>query len=202
MNSSLKELLKDYKPYINGHQNMKKASVLIPIVRKNNEDFILFEVRSKTLRSQPNEISFPGGMIEENETPIAACIRETCEELGTIDSNIEIVSELDLFLSPADIIIHTFVGFIHDLESLNPNIDEVDHIFLVPLSHLLENEPLRYKNEVRVVPNKNFPYDLIPNKGNYKFKSGNYDSLFYKYNDYVIWGITGKILENFLNLIK
>lgn len=202
MNSSLKELLKDYKPYINGHQNMKKASVLIPIVKKNNEDFILFEVRSKTLRSQPNEISFPGGMIEENETPIAACIRETCEELGTIDSNIEIVSELDLFLSPADIIIHTFVGFIHDLESLNPNIDEVDHIFLVPLSHLLENEPLRYKNEVRVVPNKNFPYDLIPNKGNYKFKSGNYDSLFYKYNDYVIWGITGKILENFLNLIK
>lgn len=202
MNSNLKELLKDYKPYINGHQNMKKASVLIPIVRKNNEDFILFEVRSKTLRSQPNEISFPGGMIEKNETSITACIRETCEELGTIDSNIEIVSELDLFLSPADIIIHTFVGFIHDLESLNPNIDEVDHIFLVPLSHLLENEPLRYKNEVRVVPNKNFPYDLIPNKENYKFKSGNYDSLFYKYNDYVIWGITGKILENFLNLIK
>ncbi|WP_317852355.1 NUDIX hydrolase [Paraclostridium sp. AKS81] len=119
-----------------------------------------------------------------------------------MDSNIEIVSELDLFLSPADIIIHTFVGFIHDLESLNPNIDEVDHIFLVPLSHLLENDPLRYKNEVRVVPNKNFPYDLIPNKENYKFKSGNYDSLFYKYNDYVIWGITGKILENFLNLVK
>lgn len=202
MSSNLKELLKDYKPYINGHQNMKKASVLIPIVKKNNEDFILFEVRSKTLRSQPNEISFPGGMIEKNETPIIACIRETCEELGTIDSNIEIVSELDLFLSPADIIIHTFVGFIHDLESLNPNIDEVDHIFLVPLSHLLENDPLRYKNEVRVVPNKNFPYDLIPNKENYKFKSGNYDSLFYKYNDYVIWGITGKILENFLNLIK
>lgn len=202
MSSNLKELLKDYKPYINGHQNMKKASVLIPIVKKNNEDFILFEVRSKTLRSQPNEISFPGGTIEKNETPIIACIRETCEELGTIDSNIEIVSELDLFLSPADIIIHTFVGFIHDLESLNPNIDEVDHIFLVPLSHLLENDPLRYKNEVRVVPNKNFPYDLIPNKENYKFKSGNYDSLFYKYNDYVIWGITGKILENFLNLIK
>lgn len=34
MSSNLKELLKDYKPYINGHQNMKKASVLIPIVKK------------------------------------------------------------------------------------------------------------------------------------------------------------------------
>jgi 8-oxo-dGTP pyrophosphatase MutT (NUDIX family) len=202
MNDSLKELLKNYKPYINGHQNMKKASVFIPIVKKNNTNFIIFEVRSKTLRSQPNEISFPGGMIEEDETPISACIRETCEELGTSESNIEIISELDLFVSPADLIIHPFVGFIHDLKILKPNADEVDHIFLVPLSHLLENDPLRYKNEVRVIPNKNFPYDLIPNKESYKFKSGNYDSLFYKYNNYVIWGTTGKILENFLNLIK
>lgn len=202
MNDSLKELLKNYKPYINGHQNMKKASVFIPIVKKNNTNFIIFELRSKTLRSQPNEISFPGGMIEEDETPISACIRETCEELGTSESNIEIISELDLFVSPADLIIHPFVGFIHDLKILKPNADEVDHIFLVPLSHLLENDPLRYKNEVRVIPNKNFPYDLIPNKESYKFKSGNYDSLFYKYNNYVIWGTTGKILENFLNLIK
>lgn len=202
MNDSLKELLKNYKPYINGHQNMKKASVFIPIVKKNNTNFIIFEVRSETLRSQPNEISFPGGMIEENETPISACIRETCEELGTSESNIEIISELDLFVGPADLIIHPFVGFIHDLKTLKPNADEVDHIFLVPLSHLLENDPLRYKNEVRVIPNKNFPYNLIPNKESYKFKSGNYDSLFYKYNNYVIWGTTGKILENFLNLIK
>lgn len=202
MNDSLKELLKNYKPYINGHESMKRASVFIPIVKKNNTNFIVFEVRSKTLRSQPNEISFPGGIIEESETPLCACIRETCEELGTSESNIEIISELDLFVNPSDIIIHPFVGFIHNLEILNPNVDEVDHIFLVPLSHLLENDPLRYKNEVRVIPNKNFPYNLIPNKESYKFKSGSYDSLFYKYNDYVIWGITGKILENFLSLIK
>lgn len=202
MIKNIKNTLKNFTPYINGHEAMKKASVLIPIVSINNVNHILFEVRSEKLRSQPNEISFPGGVIENNETPVVACIRETCEELGTNPNNIEIISEIDLFISPANIIIHPFVGIIKDISDLNISLDEVDHTFLVPISHLLENKPICYKNKVQVVPNKNFPYEIIPNKNNYKFKSGNYDSLFYIYNDYVIWGITGKILENFLNIIS
>ena len=54
-----------FTPYINGYQNMKRASVLIPIIKKDNSYEILFEVRAKTLRSQPNEIAFPGGKIEK-----------------------------------------------------------------------------------------------------------------------------------------
>ena len=202
MIKDLKDIFKDYTPYINGHENMKKASVLIPIIKLKDSHFILFEVRSKTLKSQPSEISFPGGKIEVNETPYEACVRETCEELGTISSNIEILSELDLFISPSNLIIHPFVGIIKNIDILNINKDEVDHIFLVPISHLLENEPIKYENEVKVIPNKNFPYELIPHKKNYKFQRGYYDSLFYMYKNYVIWGITGKILDNFLKLLK
>lgn len=202
MENNIKKLFKNYKPYINGHESMKKAAVLIPIVNINNTNFVLFEVRSKTLNSQPSEISFPGGKIEQGETPILACIRETCEELGTKNSNIEIISELDLFINHAHMLIHPFVGFIKDTNVLTPNIDEVDHIFLVPLSHLVQNQPKRYKNEVKVIPNEDFPYELIPHKENYKFQSGYYDSLFYTYENYVIWGITAKILQNFLNIIS
>lgn len=201
MIDELKESLKNYKPYVNGHEYMKKASVFIPIVKKDNEHFILFELRSKNLKSQPSEISFPGGKIELDETPIQAAIRETCEELGTVDTNLEIISELDLFISPANMIIHPFVGMIYDIDSLNINKDEVDHLFLVPISYLLNNTPSCYKNEVKVIPNENFPYELIPNKENYKFQSGYYDALFYFYKDYVIWGITAKILESFLNIL-
>ena len=46
-----------------------------------------------------------------------------------------------------------------------------------------------------------FPYK-IPNKENYKFAVGKYSTLFYEYKNYVIWGITAKILENFLDFIK
>lgn len=201
MIDKLKKSLENYNPYINGHKLMKKASVLIPIVKKDSEYFILFELRSKNMKSQPSEISFPGGKIDGNETPIQAAIRETCEELGTYKSNIDIISELDLFISPANILIHPFVGIINDIDNLNINKDEVDHIFLVPISYLLNNNPLHYKNEVTVIPSHDFPYDLIPHKENYKFQSGYYDSLFYIYNNYVIWGITAKILENFLDFL-
>ena len=64
----IKDKFDNFKPYINGYQNMKRASVLVPIIKNNDSHEILFEVRSKTLRSQPNEIAFPGGKIEENET--------------------------------------------------------------------------------------------------------------------------------------
>lgn len=202
MIEDLKNKFKNYKPYINGYKNMKRASVLIPIVKKDNTHYVLFQVRSKNLKNQPNEVSFPGGKIESNESPVDAVIRETCEELGTISQNITIISPLDLLITPGDMIIHPFVGYLNNINNLNINKDEVDHIFLVPISYLLENKPCIYNNEVKIIPNENFPYDIIPNKKNYKFATSNYRILFYKYEDYVIWGITAKILENFLEFLE
>ena len=99
-------------------------------------------------------------------------------------------------------IIHPFVGYLNDYNNLNINKDEVDHIFLVPVSYLLEYNPSLYNNEVKIIPNDDFPYDIIPSKNNYKFATSNYRVLFYEYKDYVIWGITAKILENFLEFLK
>lgn len=192
---------KNYKPYINGSKDMKKSSVLIPIIKKDDSYFILFQVRSSTLKTQPNEICFPGGKIEYNEKPIYTCVRETCEELGITNDNIEIISELDLFITPSNMIIHPFLGIIKNIDNLNINKDEVDHVFLVPITYLLKNKPITYTNEVSIIPSNDFPYEIIPNQTNYKFAKGNYDVLFYKYNDYIIWGITAKILENFLNIL-
>ena len=202
MIEDLKNKFENYKPYINGYKNMKRASVLIPIVKKDNTHYILFEVRSKNLKTQPSEISFPGGKIEINESPLDAVIRETCEEIGTTKENIDIISPLDLLITPGNMIIHPFVGYLNDYDNLNINKYEVDHIFLVPIPYLLEYNPSLYNNEVKIIPNDDFPYDIIPNKNNYKFATSNYKVLFYEYKDYVIWGITAKILENFLEFLK
>lgn len=202
MIDSIKNKLKDYNPYIIGHQNMKISSVLIPIVKKDGIYQILFQVRSKNLKFQPNEISFPGGKIEQNETPYDAVIRETIEELGINKTDLEIISEVDLLVTHSNMIIHPFVGYINDLNNLNINKYEVDHIFFVPISYLLEFTPNEYKNEVRIVPNKDFPYDIIPNKNDYKFINGYDSTIFYEYKNYVIWGITAKILNNFLMFIS
>lgn len=41
----IKDKFSGFTPYINGYQNMKRASVLIPIIKRNNSYEILFEVR-------------------------------------------------------------------------------------------------------------------------------------------------------------
>ncbi|MGL6107236.1 NUDIX hydrolase [Romboutsia sp.] len=202
MINTIKNKLKDYNPYINGYQSMKISSVLIPIVKKDNIYHILFQVRSKNLKFQPSEISFPGGGVEPNETPYDAVIRETVEELGINKTDIDIISEVDLLVTHSNMIIHPFVGYIDSLDNLNINKDEVDHIFLVPISYLLDFSPSEYKNEVKIVPSEDFPYEIIPNKNNYKFISGYESTIFYEYNNYVIWGITAKILNNFLRFIS
>ena len=182
MINDIKIKFKNYKPYINGSKDMKKASVLIPIIKKDDSYFILFQVRSSTLKTQPNEICFPGGKIEYNEKPIYTCVRETCEELGVTIDNIEIISELDLLITPSNMIIHPFLGILKSIDNLNINKDEVDHVFLVPITYLLKNKPITYTNEVSIIPSNDFPYEIIPNQTNYKFAKGNYDVLFYKYN--------------------
>ena len=194
---------KDFNPYINNHEKMNKYSVFIPLVKnKDNETCILFQVRSKNLRNQPSEVSFPGGKIESNETPSDAAIRETCEELGFTSSNLEIISSLDLFIHYSSMIIHPYVGIIKDLDLLDINTEEVEEIFLVPIDYLLSTKPDYYSSDVYIRPNENFPYELIPEKYNYKFKESTHDVIFYRYNNYVIWGITATILENFISVLK
>ena len=194
--------LTNHKPYINGANSMRRSAVFIPLVRKDGEIHILFEVRASSLKHRPSEISFPGGGIEEGETPMEAAIRETQEEIGSYPEDIKIISELDLLVTPVKYIIHPFAGYLDNIDHISLNKDEVDHIFMVPLSYLLENHPKKYFNTVQVVPDQDLPFDLIPGNKNYKFENGKSQILFYKYKDYVIWGITAKILYNFLEFFE
>ncbi len=202
MIENIKNKFNNFSPYINGFQNMKRASVLVPLVKRNDHYEILFEVRSKNLKTQPNEISFPGGKIEKGEKPIEACIRETCEELGTNDTNIEIISPLDLYINHSNLIIHPYIGIIKDIDNLSINKDEVSEIFTVPVNYLINYKPDEFENNIKVEASDDFPYDKVPNNRNYRFAVGKYSVLFYEYKNYIIWGITAKILENFLAILK
>ncbi|OPJ56826.1 NUDIX hydrolase [Alkalithermobacter paradoxus] len=203
MIDKLKQSFTNFKPYINTFEIPYIYSVLIPILEIDNNLHILFQVRSKNLKSQPNEISFPGGKFEDTDITFEkTAIRETCEELGIDEKNIDIICPLNIFVAPFNMIINPFLGEIKDFESININKDEVDHIFLVPLNFFINNEPSTYKTQVNIIPDKNFPYHLIPSGENYKFKTGTYDVLFYEYKDYIIWGITAKILKNFVDSYK
>ena len=65
-------------------------AVLVPLVEGEEGLSLLYEVRARTLRSQPGEICFPGGRAEAGETPEECALREINEETGLT------VTELDL----------------------------------------------------------------------------------------------------------
>ena len=192
--------IKNRESYINGWEDMKRASVIVPIVKVKDRLCILFEVRSRTLRKQPGDVCFPGGGIEVNETPEEAALRETEEELGV--KSIDIIKELDVLVRYNGLILHSFLGEVKDLSELNISKDEVESVFYVPIDELLKIKPIVAKSRLIAEKPEDFPYNLVVGGKNYKFLEGVYKSIFYKYENHVIWGITAAILENFINIIK
>ncbi len=180
-----------------------RFSVMIPLINRKGEIHLLFEKRALTLRNQPGEISFPGGRIEKNESPWDAAIRETCEELLIEEKDLEIYSEGDFLVNPYAAIIYSFIGEIKkDFYEIIPSKAEVESIFTVPLSFFMETDPKAYSINLKVNRSDDFPYHLIPNGRDYKFKRGREEVLFYEYKGQIIWGFTAKMARRFIERIS
>ena len=178
-------------------------SILIPLVEVDGKINILYELRAKTLKRQPGEISFPGGKIEIGETAKEAAIRETCEELNIEKNQIELVGEFDTLYGNKNFVMYTFVGIISRevYDEIKPNTDEVEEVFLVPIEYFAENPPQIYEFEVTSKPvNEDiFQYEAI-SKG-YTLSQTKNPIPLYPWSDKPIWGLTGRITESFIKVL-
>jgi 8-oxo-dGTP pyrophosphatase MutT (NUDIX family) len=189
------------KSKICDNDSYKEFSILVPLIESSEGHSLLFEVRAENLNQQPNEICFPGGRIEAAENSERAAIRETSEELLLPEDRIELLGELDKLVTPFNTIIYPFAGMLHDYRgSFSP--DEVKETFLVPLSFLMKAEPLCHYIDVQMMPGDDFPYEMVHQGSNYPWRRGKYPVYFYVYNDRIIWGITARILKNFIDILK
>lgn len=178
------------------------AAVLIPLIIKNDKMEILFEVRSKKLNWQPGEICFPGGKIDKTDTtPVDTAVRETSEELGIAREKITVLGTMDEIISPIGVRLYPTVGHIDDLQ-LNLNEAEVAEVFTVPFSWLMKAQPRVAKMEMGTRPLEGFPFNLLPDYPDQWRKRSNYKVLFYEYQDYVIWGLTAYVLNNFIRMYR
>lgn len=191
------------KAHILGHQQSFKSSVMLPLIQREDDTYILFEVRSLKLKHQPGEICFPGGKFDaEDQSMEFTAKRELCEELGLEFDDVKTIAPLDILITPFRGIIYPYVGEIIRPEKIAPNEAEVSEIFYVPLTYLLNTHPETYTMNIHLEPDEQFPYQAIPNGDKYRKRSYKTVEYFYYYNDYVIWGLTAKILHHFLELIK
>ena len=104
------------------------------------EDVVLTE-RAHTLRSQPGQVSFPGGKREPADaSDTAAALRETQEEVGIDPATIDVVADLpQIYLAPRSFVVTPVLGWWRQpgtVDAVDPR--EVHRAVRAPLSHLLD----------------------------------------------------------------
>ena len=162
-------------------ENLTEAAVLIPIVERNNGLKVILTKRSNKLKQHPGQVSFPGGKSEKTDKSlVATALRETREEIGINNKNVEILGQLSKHVTITGFKITPFIGKIRTGFSTKIQTSEVSEIFEVPLSYL--SNP------------KNFRVESVKWKGKKRF--------FYSipYGPYYIWGATARILKNLADL--
>ncbi|MGI6129371.1 MAG: NUDIX hydrolase [bacterium] len=181
-----------------------RSAVLVPLIRNpDNEWSVLFQVRASHLKRQPGEICFPGGTLEgPGENPLQAAHRETGEELGLTSEQISIWGELGLIISPFNLLLFSFVGEIPEVNALKPSPDEVDSVFALPLTRLLALQPKTHHIYIQAQPAADFPFDKIPGGQSYPWRTGVLPEVFYEIDGHIIWGLTARILQQFLDLVR
>jgi mutator protein MutT len=162
--------------------NLKRAAVLIPIVRTESGGWsILFSRRSDQLQAHSGQIAFPGGGVETGETLENAVIRETQEEVGIPAASIELIGRLDDLITNSGFLVAPFAGVIGERIDYVLQESEVVEVFEVPLDALLDPA----QPQVRYVT----------------FRNRRFPAYFYPYGRFEIWGLTGRVLKSFLDLV-
>ncbi|MDD6254466.1 MAG: CoA pyrophosphatase [Eubacteriales bacterium] len=175
------------------------SSVLVPLVQKESGWEVLFEVRSETV-SQPGEVSFPGGHLENGERSIDAVLRETCEEIGVAPGDVEILGELPRERIQGWRLVKPFVGSIKKeaYENIRTS-SEVQQVFTVPMSFLMNSEPKSYTYRMSIEKDSTLPPVLQRHLG---VESPYGVTLYWEYNGFGIWGLTARILRNLILLTQ
>lgn len=160
------------------------SAVLVPIYFWKEEYYIIFIRRTETVKAHKGQISFPGGICEnEDKSLLDTALRESHEEIGLRAENVDILGELDdEITTTSNYIVSPFVGVIPWPYRFTRNKDEVNEILNIPLPTLLDKDCLKSDTEI--------------------LDCKEVGSHAYQYQGNVIWGAAARILYKFLNIIR
>ncbi|RYC03170.1 NUDIX hydrolase [Nocardioides ganghwensis] len=103
---------------------------------------LLLTERNHYMRSHPGQVSFPGGSLDEGETPVEAALREAYEEIGLEPAEVEVFGELpELWLPPSNFAVTPILGYWRDRGEVRiESPEEVHEIHHVAIADLLDPE--------------------------------------------------------------
>ncbi|MCB5226868.1 CoA pyrophosphatase [Alishewanella sp. 16-MA] len=118
--------------------HVKQSAVLVPIIDYGDRLSVLFTQRCWHLTHHPGQISFPGGKLEHAETPAAAALRETEEEIGVTANRIQLLGQLGSHHTLTGFQISPWVGLLPAGTPIIADPAEVSAVFEVPLTFFLD----------------------------------------------------------------
>jgi 8-oxo-dGTP pyrophosphatase MutT (NUDIX family) len=180
---SMKKMLSSRKRRVIEHPPFSHAAVLVPLFQKEEECHLLFTKRSDEVKYHKGEISFPGGVVDEEDRElINTALREAHEEIGLKESDIQVIGLLDDIVTITEFIVTPIVGLFPYPYPFKVSEVEIAELIEVPLSFLLNKECLSERTILR---------------------GGQNEVVYaYQYGEHIIWGATARILNQFLDLIS
>lgn len=165
------------------NENLRAASVLIPLIKRSSGLTLLLTKRASHLRHHPGQISFPGGGKDETDKDaIETALRETEEEIKVDRSLIEVIGQLPEYATVSNYNITPIIAFIDPNHKAIHDPNEVEEVFEVPLQFFMN--PTN-RHQVNVYRNgQHHPIHFMP------------------YQDKFIWGATAALIDQMVNQLS
>ena len=163
--------------------SLARAAVLVPLFKKEKNCHIIFTKRSDNVRYHKGEISFPGGAFDERDLELQrTALRESFEEIGLKESDVQVFGVLDDIITVTQFIVTPFVGLFPYPYPFKLSPIEIAELIEVPLLALLDEDCFSEREIIRGTRK-----EVV---------------LAYQYENHIIWGATARILKQFLDLIQ
>ena len=162
-------------------EDFRPASVLAPIQQRPDGDYLILTKRSDSLSSHSGQVAFPGGRLDpEDDSEVAAALREAHEEIGIEPDHVDVLGPLDQVLAGYNFLVTPFVGLIPYPYEFRLNPIETAAVFSVPVAALVRQGALSMDEQL----------------------SRRWGPIYhFQYEEWDIWGATARMVKQLLELV-
>jgi 8-oxo-dGTP pyrophosphatase MutT (NUDIX family) len=171
------------KTYQEAGDTCLRAAVLVLIYPGDDGYSLVLTRRTFQVAHHQAQISFPGGQMDKNESPVETALREAAEEINIAPAKVRVLGELTpLYIPPSNYCVYPVVAAADGRPDFRPSPHEVAEVIEVPLAHLLDQENTRREQ--------------------WPLRGMNVTVPFYLFGQNRIWGATAMVLAELLDILK